>query len=66
MNTSNEREVINMKRLTFAECPKTRKEFVSKFKTDPIFRARAQFTGFDVIFDCVKLPNGKVAGKQVK
>ena len=55
-----------MKRLTFAECPKTRKEFVSKFKTDPIFRARAQFTGFDVIFDCVKLPNGKVAGKQVK
>lgn len=56
-----------MKKLTFAECPKTRKEFVEKFNSDRVFRARAQYTGFNVLCGgVVVLPDGKVAGVKVK
>ena len=56
-----------MKRLTFAECPKTRKDFLAKWNADRVFRARAQYTGFEVLCgSAVKLPNGKIAGATVK
>lgn len=52
--------------LTFAETPKTRKAFIEKFKSDHIFKARAEYTGFRVIGENVILPNGKVASPRVK
>lgn len=56
-----------MKKLTFAECPKTRKDFIEKFNSDRVFRARAEYTGFQVLCGtAVKLPNGKIAGATVK
>ena len=55
-----------MKRLTFAECPKTRVEFVNKWNSDHVFRAKAQAMGFNVLFGSVVFPNGKVAGRNVK
>ena len=55
-----------MTKLTFAETPKTRTEFVKRFRTDHVFRARAQYTGFSVIGENVILPNGKVAPPTVK
>jgi hypothetical protein len=56
-----------MKRLTFAECPKTRKEFLAKWNADRVFRARAQAMGIEVLLGtAVKLPNGMVAGATVK
>lgn len=55
-----------MKRLTFAECPKTRTEFVKKWNSDHVFRQRAKNVGINVVFDTVIFPNGKVAGKNVK
>ncbi len=55
-----------MKKLTFQECPKTRTEFLKKWREDRIFRARAQYTGFDVLWENVILPNGKVVGVKVK
>ena len=56
-----------MRKLTFAECPKTRKDFVEKFNTDRVFRARAQYTGFSVLFGgAVVMPNGMIAGTKVK
>ena len=56
-----------MKKLTFDECPKTRAEFVKRWNDDRKFRARAQYTGFDILFgECVILPSGKIAGVKVK
>jgi hypothetical protein len=56
-----------MKKLTFAECPKTRKDFIEKFNSDRVFRARAEYTGFQVLCGtAVKLPNGKIAGATAK
>lgn len=56
-----------MKRLTFAECPKTRSAFIQKWNSDRVFKARAQYTGFEVLFGtAVRLPNGKIAGATVK
>lgn len=55
-----------MKRLTREECPNTRAEFVKKWNSDHIFRAKAQQMGFEVIFDNVKFPNGSVADTKVK
>lgn len=52
--------------LTFAETPKTRKAFLEKFKSDHIFKARAEYTGFRVVGENVILPNGKVASPLVK
>lgn len=56
-----------MKRLTFAECPKTRSAFIQKWNSDRVFKARAQYTGFEVLFGtAVRLPNGEIAGATVK
>lgn len=52
--------------LTFAETPKTRKAFLEKFKSDHVFKARAEYTGFRVVGENVILPNGKVASPLVK
>ena len=48
------------------ECPNTRVEFIAKWNTDPMFRARCEVKGFKVMFDNVILPNGKVATPTVK
>lgn len=68
INTSNEREVVIMlTRLTYAECPKTRVEFIKKFNSDHVFRARAEAMGFKVLCGTsVLFPNGKIAGQNVK
>ena len=55
-----------MRKLKFEECPKTRAEFVRKYKEDNVFRAKAKCSGFQVIFDNVIFPNGKVASANVK
>ena len=55
-----------MTRLTLAETPKTRKAFIEKFKSDHIFKARAEYTGFHVIGENVIFPNGTVATPHVK
>ena len=55
-----------MRGITRAECPNTRAEFVTKWKTDPMFRARAEVKGFKVMFDNAIFPNGKVATHTVK
>ena len=53
-------------RLTLAECPKTRVAFIQKWNADHVFRQRAKSMGFQVVFDTVVFPNGRVAGKNVK
>lgn len=56
-----------MRKLTFAECPKTKAEFIAKWNADRVFRARAQYTGFEILFGTnVVLPDGKIAGAKVK
>ena len=55
-----------MRKLKFEECPKTRAEFVRKYKEDNVFRAKAEYSGFRVIFDNVIFPNGKIASANVK
>lgn len=50
----------------YAQCPKTRKEFVAKYNTDRVFRNYAQVYGFAVIGDNVIFPTGKVANARVK
>lgn len=55
-----------MRRLTMNEFPKTRVEFLKKWNSDHVFRARAINMGFNVIFDHVFFPNGMVADKNVK
>lgn len=66
INTSNEREEIKMKKLTLAETPKTRTAFIAKWNADHVFRQKAKDMGFQVVFDTVIFPTGKVAGKNVK
>ena len=55
-----------MRKLNRSECPNTRAEFVTKWNTSPIFKARAEYTGFKVMFNNVIFPNGKVATPAVK
>ena len=55
-----------MRKLKFDECPKTRAEFVRKYKEDNVFRAKAEYSGFKVVFDNVIFPNGKVAPANLK
>jgi hypothetical protein len=55
-----------MMKLTRNEVPNTRKEFVKKFRTDYIFRSKAQTMGFSVVGDTVIFPNGKVANSYIK
>lgn len=55
-----------MKNLTRNEVPNTRAEFLKKWKEDKFFRSRALNMGFNVVMDCVILPNGMIAGHGVK
>ena len=55
-----------MMKLTRNEVPNTRKEFVQKFRTDYVFRSKAENMGFAVMGDTVIFPNGKVANGYVK
>ena len=50
----------------YAQCPKTRAEFVSKYNTDRFFRNWAKVFGFTVIGENVMFPTGKVANHTVK
>lgn len=50
----------------FAECPKTRAEFIKKYHSDYVFKNYAQNFGFCVVGECVILPNGMVANSHVK
>ena len=54
------------KQAFYRSCPKTRKEFVTKYNTDRVFRNWAQVFGFAVLGDNVIMPNGMVANTQVK
>lgn len=50
----------------FATCPKTRAEFVSRFRSDHVFRNSAKVLGFAVIGENVVFPNGAVASAKVR
>jgi len=58
--------MIKNLKLTRTDCPNTRAEFVQKWNSDGVFRAKAQLAGFRVIFGNVIFPNGKVADARVK
>lgn len=49
-----------------AMCPKTRREFVAKFRNDNVFRNWAQVYGIAVVGECVIFPDGKVANARVR
>ena len=53
-------------KLTRNDCPNTRAEFVRKWNTDGVFRAKAQLAGFRVIAENVIFPSGKVADTRVR
>ena len=55
-----------MRSITRNECPNTRAEFVTKWNTDHMFRARATARGFKVMFDNVIVPDGRVATPTVR
>lgn len=50
----------------YYDCPKTRAEFVEKFRTDRVFRNTAQVFGFNVIGENVVFPTGRVANANVR
>ena len=54
------------KQAFYRNCPKTRKEFISKYNTDRVFRNWAKVFGFSVLGENVIFPNGDVAGRHVK
>lgn len=54
------------KQAFYRACPKTRKEFVSKYNTDRVFRNWAQVFGFAVMGENVIFPNGTVANCYIK
>lgn len=56
----------SIRRLNRSECPNTRVEFINKWNSDCVFRNRAKVMGFQVVFDNVIFPNGKVATPRVK
>jgi len=58
--------VVKTYGVTFEECPKTRVGFIQKWNNDYVFRGKARVSGFNVVGDCVFLPNGKVAGLRIK
>jgi hypothetical protein len=55
-----------MRSVKRSECPNTRAEFITKWETSPIFRARCEAKGFKVVMGNVIFPNGKVASPLVK
>lgn len=50
----------------FATCPRTRKEFISKWRNDAQFQNWAKVYGFSVVGECVVFPTGKVADANVR
>lgn len=46
--------------------PKTRSEFIAKYREDYVFRNYANVYGISVVGDCVIFPNGKVANAKVR
>jgi hypothetical protein len=48
------------------EIPNTREGFVAKWQNDAIFRAKAQLAGYNVLFENVIFPDGRVADMRVK
>lgn len=54
------------KQAFYRNCPKTRKEFISKYNTDRVFRNWAQVFGFNVLGENVIFPTGVVANCHVK
>lgn len=53
-------------RLEKHEIPNTRKGFIAKWQNDAIFRAKAQLAGYNVLFENVIFPDGRVADRRVK
>lgn len=53
-------------RLSRIEIPATRAAFVEKWNADAVFRAKATLAGFNVLFENVVLPNGKIVDRRVK
>ena len=53
-------------RLERNDVPNTREGFVAKWRDDATFRAKAQLAGFNVLFENVIFPDGRVADKRVK
>ena len=56
---------MNMK-LTRAEIPNTRAEFVAKWLADSGFRNKANLNGWAVVGECVIFPDGQVANTRVE
>lgn len=50
----------------FTVAPKTRTEFVRKYKADKVFRNYANVFGITVIGECVVFPDGRVADRHTK
>jgi hypothetical protein len=48
------------------EIPNTREGFVAKWQNDVMFRAKAQLAGYNVLFENVIFPDGRVADMRVK
>ena len=56
-----------MRRLNRNEVPNTRVEFINKWNSDRIFKARATNMGFNVLFNkVVVFPDGKMADERVR
>lgn len=49
----------------YSICPKTRAEFVQKFREDKVFRFWAEAYGFKVVWDSVFLYGEVLAGPRV-
>lgn len=47
-------------------CPKTRKDFVEKYRNEADFRNRANSFDIYVVGESVVFPNGKIANPTVK
>lgn len=52
-------------RMNRKDIPNTRKGFIEKWNTDNVFRCKAKDAGFNVIFDSVVFPDGRVADKRM-
>jgi hypothetical protein len=57
--------ITNLK-LNRNEIPATRAAFVQKWNNDGLFRIKAELAGFNVLFENVILPDGKVLDRRVK
>lgn len=53
------------KRLNRNEIPNTRAAFVEKWNSDNVFRSKAKDAGFNVVFENVIFPDGKIADTRI-